>query len=75
MVQRLAEIKTGKKIEFPKLEELEGLWLSIPRRRQPSKRYVARCLCVLRGFASFVTEHQPTANASMILRWMGPVSV
>ena len=62
MVQRLAEIKTGKKIEFPKLDELEGLWLSIPRRRQPSRRYVARCLGVLRGFASFVTEHQPTAK-------------
>ena len=62
MVQRLAEIKTGKKIEVPKLDELEGLWLSIPRRRQPSKRYVARCLCVLRGFVSYVTEHQPTAK-------------
>lgn len=62
MVQRLAEIKTGKKIEFPKLDELEGLWLSIPRRRQPSKRYVARCLGVLRGFVSYVTEHQPTAK-------------
>ncbi len=62
MVQRLAEIKTGKKIEFPKLDELEGLWLSIPRRRQPSKRYVARCLGVLKQFVAFVEEHQPTAK-------------
>lgn len=62
MVQRLAEIKTGKKIEFPKLAELEGLWLSIPRRRQPSARYVARCLGVLKGFVSFVEENQPTAK-------------
>ncbi len=62
MVQRLAEIKTGKKIEFPKLAELEGLWLAIPRRRQPSARYVARCLGVLKGFVSFVEENQPTAK-------------
>jgi len=62
MVQRLAEIKTGKKIEFPKLADLGSLWLGIPRRRKPSERYVTRCLGVLKRFASFVEEHQPTAK-------------
>jgi len=62
MVQRLAEIKTGKKIEFPKLADLAKLWNGIPRRRKPSERYVAQCRSVLNRFVEFVQEEQPTAK-------------
>ena len=62
MVQRLAEIKTGKKIEFPLLAELPKLWMGIPRRRKPGERYVAQCQGVLQNFVKFVQAEQPTAK-------------
>ena len=62
IVQRLAEIKTGKKIEFPKMPDLPKLWLGIPRRREPSERYVASCTGVLKNFVGFVEGYQPTAK-------------
>jgi len=62
MVQRLAEIKTGKQIEFPKLAELPKLWMGIPRRRTPGARYVAQCEGGLKSFVEFVQKEQPTAK-------------
>lgn len=62
MVQRLAEIKTGKKIAFPALTELPKLWMGIPRRREPSERYVTQCQGVLKNFVAFVQANQPTAK-------------
>ncbi len=62
LVQRLAEIKTGKKIAFAKLADLPDLWKAIARRRKPSVRYVSQCVGVLERFVAFVEKTQPAAN-------------
>ena len=80
IVQRLAEIKTGAKIEFPRLEDLSRLWLELPRRKRPSESYVRQCQGWLDKFVAFVRVQQPlihefvavapeTAKAYMDAEW------
>ena len=61
-VQQLARIKTGRKIAFPRLEELPALWTKIPRRAEPSRRHVERCQRILTAFVAFVEKEQPAAK-------------
>src|SRR5262245_47419751 len=57
-IQKLAEMKTGRVVAFPKLDELAKHWAAIPRRKAPDERYAVQCRLRLERFAKFVAEHQ-----------------
>ena len=57
-LHKLAELKTGREVEFPKLAELADWWTRIPRRKAPDERYALQCRLRLEKFAAFVAEHQ-----------------
>jgi integrase len=61
-LQKLAEAKIGREIEFPKLAELADWWAKIPRRKAPDERYALQCRLRLKRFAEFVAEHQKGAT-------------
>ena len=58
-LQRLVEIKTGQKANFPKLADLPFLWSALPRRRTPSPRYLQQGIATLKQFVAFLATHQP----------------
>ncbi len=55
---KLAEIKTGREVTFPKLRDLPQHWASIPRRKAPGAAYANHCRLVLERFATFAADHQ-----------------
>ncbi len=57
-LQKLAEAKIGRAVEFPKLAELADWWANIPRRKAPDERYALQCRLRLTRFAEFVAQHQ-----------------
>ena len=57
-LQKLAELKTGREVSFPKLDELAKHWAAIPRRKAPDERYALQCRLRLERFAKFATDHQ-----------------
>lgn len=57
-LQKLAELKTGREVAFPKLDELAKHWAAIPRRKAPDERYALQCRLRLERFAKFAAEHQ-----------------
>ncbi len=59
---KLAELKTGREVTFPKLADLPALWAKIPRRKVPDARYAHQCKVTLERFAAFVADHQPNAD-------------
>jgi len=61
-LQKLAEMKTGRDVTFPKLAELAACWAKIPRRKAPDKEYALQCRLRLERFAKFVAEHQKGAT-------------
>ena len=61
-LQKIAELKTGRAVTFPKLAELADWWAKIPRRKAPDERYALQCRLRLTHFADFVAEHQPGAT-------------
>jgi integrase len=61
-IQRLVEIRTGQRAQFPKVAELPALWEAIPRQRAPNDRYTEQCKGVLKRFAEFVATTQPAAD-------------
>lgn len=60
-LQKLAELKTGRVITFPRLADLHEHWKQIPRRKDPDERYATQCRIRLERFAAFVAKHQPEA--------------
>jgi integrase len=60
-IQRIVQIKTGAKVEFPVLTELYEHWERIPRRKDPNERYAKQCKSGLRDFADFVRKTKPEA--------------
>lgn len=60
-LQRLVELKTGRKASFPKLAELPALWSALPRRRAPTPRYLRQGIATLKEFVAFVAARQPQA--------------
>jgi len=42
-LKKLAEIKTGREVSFPKLADLPELWSQIPRRKAPNPTYADQC--------------------------------
>jgi len=69
-IQKLAELKSGREVSFPKLEELPKHWAAIPRRKAPDKRYALQCRLRLERFAKFVVDH-PTRGTA-VGRHAGP---
>lgn len=61
-IQKLAELKTGREVTFPRLDELAKHWAAIPRRKVPNERYAFQCRLRLQRFAEFVAEHQKGAT-------------
>jgi integrase len=61
-LQKLAEIKTGREVTFPKLADLPQLWSQIPRRKVPNVTYAGQCQIKLARFVTFVAAHQPGAT-------------
>ncbi|MBX3744130.1 MAG: tyrosine-type recombinase/integrase [Verrucomicrobiae bacterium] len=61
-LQKLAEMKTGREVTFPKLAELADWWAKIPRRKTPDERYALQVRLRLKRFAEFVAEHQKGAT-------------
>jgi integrase len=61
-LQKLAEAKTGREVEFPKIAQLADRWAKIPRRKTPDERYALQCRLRLKRFAEFVTKHQKGAT-------------
>ncbi len=61
-IQKLAELKSGREVSFPKLNELAEHWAKIPRRKPPEKRYAMQCKLRLERFANFVASHQRGAT-------------
>jgi len=55
---KLADMKTGREVSFPKLADLADHWAAIPRRKQPSGTYARQCRIRLESFADFATAHQ-----------------
>jgi hypothetical protein len=64
-LKKLAELKTGREVSFPKLADLYQLWQQIPRRKKPGAAYAKACEVTLNRFAGFVAEHQPDAPSSL----------
>ena len=60
-LKKLAELKTGRKVSFPKLADLYQLWQQIPRRKKPGAAYAKACEVALTRFAAFLADHQPDA--------------
>jgi integrase len=58
-IQRIVQIKTGAKIDFPLLADLGEHWTKIPRRRDPNERYAQQCKSELSAFAAFVHKMKP----------------
>jgi hypothetical protein len=50
-LKKLAEMKTGKPVSFPKLGDLSALWEAIPRRKAPNPVYANQCKLRLAAFA------------------------
>ncbi len=59
MLTKLAEIKTGREVTFPKLADLPRHWAAIPRRKPPGTAHAKRCRITLERFAAFARDHQP----------------
>jgi integrase len=57
-LQKLAEMKTGREVNFPKLAELADRWAKIPRRKTPDERYAHQVRLRLKRFTDFVATHQ-----------------
>jgi integrase len=60
-LQKLAELKAGHEVTFPKLADLPAHWARIPRRKEPDARYAHQCKVMLERFSAFVADHQPDA--------------
>ncbi len=57
-LKKLAEMKTGQPVSFPKLADLPALWEAIPRRKAPDPVYARGCKQRLAAFADFATRCQ-----------------
>lgn len=60
-IQRLVQIKTGAKVEFPLLADLSTHWEQIPRRKDPNERYAKQCKAALKDFAAFIHKRKAEA--------------
>jgi hypothetical protein len=54
LTERLIELKTGDQAESVKLSDLPKASARIPRRRQPSLRYVSQCQATLKNLVAFL---------------------
>ena len=57
-LKKLAEMKTGQPVKFPKLADLPALWEAIPRRKAPDPVYARGCKQRLAAFADFADRYQ-----------------
>ncbi|MBT4822199.1 MAG: tyrosine-type recombinase/integrase, partial [Lentisphaerae bacterium] len=60
LVQTLHEIRTGRRVTSLPLKELCEAWDRIPRKREPSERYISQVHSTLGRFVVFMRERYPS---------------
>jgi len=61
LTERLIESKTGRRVEYARIEELPGRWRTLGREAPPSERYLAACDAHFKRFAAFMHTQNPDA--------------
>ncbi len=59
LTERLIESKTGRKLEYVRLDELAERWRKIGRSAPATKQHLDNCATVFNRFADFVRERNP----------------
>ncbi len=67
-VQRLAEAKTGSRVDFVKVADLASAWAAIPRKREPSAKYADNSKSILRRFSGFMARRFPAVEDLISVR-------
>lgn len=62
LTERLIESKTGRRIEYARIEDLPARWRGLGRERAPGERYLAACDAVFGRFAEFVKKSKPVPD-------------
>ncbi|VGO16625.1 Putative defective protein IntQ [Pontiella desulfatans] len=57
IVEKIYEMQTGEALSSILLGDISKEWRRIPRKRQPSARYVKQCTAVLDNFAAYAMGH------------------
>lgn len=59
LVQRIHEVKFGKRVGSIRLADLADIWLALPRKRKITKGRVTYTRTVIKSFTDFVRDHHP----------------
>jgi len=62
LVEKIYEMKTGEALASITLDSLSDEWKRIPRKRQPSARYVKQCTAALDNFAAYAMGQNKTVR-------------
>jgi integrase len=61
LTERLIESKTGRRVEYARLDALPNLWRSLGREMPACEQYLAGCDVRFKRFAAFMRDANPTA--------------
>jgi integrase len=61
LTERLIESKTGRPIEYARIEDLPARWRNLGREKPAGERYLAACDAVFNRFAAFLSKENPAA--------------
>ncbi|WP_334319327.1 site-specific integrase [Termitidicoccus mucosus] len=62
LIQTVHEIRTGERIQSIALADAFARWLALPRRRQPSSRYVDQAKSWMTRFVAYLKSNYPSAR-------------
>ena len=62
LTERLIESKTGRHVEYARLDSLPTLWRNLGREIPACERYLAGCDIRFKRFAAFMQEANPAAE-------------
>lgn len=66
--QRIIEAKRGARLEFVKIEDVPDAWEQIPRKKDPSAKYVSNSKKKLQGFVDFLRRNHPDVEELIAVR-------
>jgi integrase len=61
LTERLIESKTGRAVEYARIEDLPTRWRTLGREKPAGERYLAACDAVFNRFAAFMRKENPSA--------------
>lgn len=61
LTERLIQSKTGRAVEYARLEELSQRWRTLGRESAPSEAYLDGCDAVFKRLGAFMASQRPTA--------------